>query len=1205
MRCDLIRYRNQERFSAWRRFMTTLSGCLLAAVTCSALAQELKPIVVGRMQNDAEKYLVEYLRYDRTVPLYKEYGLQPTMINGGDLVHGGLPQEELCRVMKTCHVVIIGTTQEGVYKLTPELEQCAAELGRKLARYVEDGGGLLIQANPVRYPGSDDEKYWNIVFKPFGVKILNEGLFDKTRTFQPTPGSRPTYWETTSFTAHPVTEGVKRLFLPKEGFGFSSLPGVVAMEYSSDWQVIVKGGIEAKSYQTVILSEYAMDIDKEGSYKSEPPILAVRSFGKGRIASYPLNGMHTGPNYTNPLWKNVVESAGDTEHNRPSDGWKLLMNCCKWLGQPAATIADFGTFRPEPYKPATFPPTAEFDTYKFQEVTPDLTGKAADPWGVRGIMGAHSAYSDGQGTVADYVKAAKEAGLGFIVFNDPLELLTPEKLEALKKDCEAASEFKKFYACPGIEFTDGIGNRWAFWGEKVVWPVADFVDGKYKYQQWTGKQVLNYGKYIHECSFCPSALLDYKQLRANGGHPENMGWFYDVFPLVYDRDKLVADNYQEWLASLRDLRMTSVASFTRIRSPADVKLAADTFATSFTNVECAQRTLNSRCSTYRDAMFFKRHATQGPRILLWYTPNNQMECDWMVTRGVQRVRLKFVVRSENGIADVKVHDADQGVFRRFLGHGAKELAREFEVVHDRQRSLTLEVTDLQGKRAFSHYLWLFCLKQGLTRCGDNSNILGPLGFDWGPQNLAMFNIAKNWQNTKEFTLVGFDSSRGICPQPNVLSRDDISFTPVSDYPHPSREKACLGRVMNDVKLAGHNLQIATMTMNKLAQIPWETEEKAQPAYSSILKDIGENEYFERVHTMYAPKDRCNFFITWNYRREREGTQDYRGSLVWHTGEIRFKKDATLAGSIPIPLVRMECPIDLAKKMGDTVVVTDQDKGFQVYRINDLSKPDRITGRIQPGGYIAQMPTPVGYHAFLAPNDTDFTYNQQGGRIEVGFGKNGQKVKAGEVLKYRFAFGAFADNKGGNQLVEQTARGLNLDGGIKGYPIAMKVGTVVNAMFFFTAEAANQEAVFTLGPQDLIIELPIMVKGLEDNGCAAVYSGLRPWFRFVPVVDGAAVFQYPIEKADELWAGNIFAADKKDIKLTLIMDGQAPGKSPFLEVHNPTDKDIETTLRSPKNTPVFGGMSSSVKVPAGDSVRLQIEGKAFRSIETAAVESQKP
>ena len=83
--------------------------------------------------------------------------------------------------------------------------------------------------------------------------------------------------------------------------------------------------------------------------------------------------------------------------------------------------------------------------------------------------------------------------------------------------------------------------------------------------------------------------------------------------------------------------------------------------------------------------------SQGPVVALWQ--NKTDDDNWVYTRGAQRVRLKFVVRSDAGIAEVTIHDANQGVFRRFVANGSKELTREFEMVGDKQHNLTLEVTD--------------------------------------------------------------------------------------------------------------------------------------------------------------------------------------------------------------------------------------------------------------------------------------------------------------------------------------------------------------------------------------------------------------------------------------------------------------------------------------------------------------------------------
>ena len=175
---------------------------------------------------------------------------------------------------------------------------------------------------------------------------------------------------------------------------------------------------------------------------------------------------------------------------------------------------------------------------------------------------------------------------------------------------------------------------------------------------------------------------------------------------------------------------------------------------------------------------------------------------------------------------------------------------------------------------------------------------------------------------------------------------------------------------------------------------------------------------------------------------------------------------------------------------------------------------------------------------------------------AGLGRDGQKVKAGTVLKYRFGVGTFADEVAGNALLEHTTKAMNLGGGHAGYPVEMKAGDVEDAVFFFTARAKENEAAFVLGPQTLIIDLPIRVRGLENNGCAAVYSTKRPWFRFIPVdAEGTAWFQESIDQKNELWVGNVFVCDNKDVKITLVVDGQAEGKPPFVELHNPTDKEI--------------------------------------------------
>ncbi|MHB9024709.1 MAG: hypothetical protein ACYC7E_11135 [Armatimonadota bacterium] len=1153
--------------------MRHLFGLLGLLLCCSIPASADTPLVLGLSHGEAEKRNVEFQQYGRMIPVYKQQGIQASYCEFSAFT-GGWSEEAIVKLMKGYHVVALTTTTEGFYQLTPAQIAQGKVVGAALARYVREGGGLLLQPVPVRYPNSEDETYWNYVFEPLGVKILHEGAFDATRAFEGSAVGKIKFWTTRNITAHPTTTGVKTLCLPQTFMG--SLPGTVAMQYAPDWRVVIRGEQEAMSYLS------GMDnvnlFDKPGTYKEAPPVLAVREMGKGRLACLPLASIYTGANYLNPVWGNVFETAGDRKTGTPSDGLTLLMNSYKWLSEAARQDPTFGTYQSPPYKPIQYPPTTNWDGW---------TPPAPKPTDSRGIFGLHTTYTDGKGTVADYARSAKAAGLAFIVFADPLEQLTSEELTRLKADCKANST-ADFYACPAIEFPAGVGNRWITWGDKIVFPDASFKDKQWTYTQWDGQRVRYFGMYAAQSGYPGNALLDYKQLRANGAHAENLWWFYHHVPFAYEGTKLFADNTQDFLFAMRDLRWSVPVSFTRIFTPNDVAAAASTCYTGFVNLAETKKALNSRCSgPYWESYASGEYISQGPQILAWDTPNNQMETNWLYTRGGQRVRLRFAVHSDDGIADVKVHDADLGPLRRFAANGARDFQTQFELVHDKQHWLILEVTDTKGRRAFSSLRLLFSIKQGLHRCSDNNNILSA-SMAWIPDRNGNVCLGRSFNNGAEYSLEGADSSGPVCPIPGAFSTQYMSIRGVGDYPKG------VTSTLQDVRLGSYNLQIVTMQMDKVSET-YDNPQRPGPALSSVPKDLGDLEYFTRTHTLYSPFDRVDWYTAGNNRRMREGTKDYKGALNWHEGEIRFKKDAVLQGAVPIPLVYMRCPVDFEKNWGTTLVVTEVER-TRVELLRDPKQPIVLTGRLRPGGYIAQMPSLLGYEAFLTSAGSEFTYRAhidgQTNMVLIGLGQDGQAVKAGTVMKYRFAFGEFADPRAGNAMLEDTVKAFNLGGGTSGYPIKMTTGTLVDALYFFTARAAGNEAAFTLGPRATMVDLPIRVQGLQDSGCAAVYSTKRPWFRFVSVVGDTAYFQEPIEAANTLWVGNIFVCDNPAVKLTVVVDGQADDAKPFIEAHNPTERPITATLRSPASTPVFGGATTQVTIPAGASIRLQVEGKTL-------------
>ena len=719
----------------------------------ASLAAADKPPVVGFLMVDADKYFAEEQRYNA----YATRMLGPNGFGFGlaewQQFFGARAQETpTLALLRQFNVMALDTPFDfSITEIGDREKHSAAEARKALERYLEEGGSVLLDLQAVRYPGDKDQDYANLVIEGLGVQMLHEGVWDKQRSFSAPIASifaPEGFFSTENITAgHPVTEGVRRLCLPQYHNG--QTPGVVTPTFSPEWQVLVRGEASSQSY--VVTREHVTDYGHVGSYSTAPPLVAVRSFGKGRVLaiSAPERSVHT--NYGVPGWNMIVETAGNAAAGLPSDGGRLVLNGLKWLAETSRDNPALGTFKTDPVERVRFPRSVEFDSADFP---PPVEG-------VRGLIGARTALSDGSGTVAEYVQAAKAAGLSFIVFNEALEKMTPEKLDQLKADCSRASS-QDFYACPGLEFSDDLADRWAIWSERIIFPQAQFnrAYGETNAQhpalkQWDGAVMHNPGQFWEYCAYSPNMLLTYRNLRAKGAHPANLWWFYRVPPYVYDGDKLVEDQFAEWLWALRDVRHLNPASYTRVHSPSEVARAARVCSTGARDLASARQWLNSRCGNFSDPAV--PYVTGGPTIEQWAAINSQHDVPFEV-RGKQRARLRFQVSSPSGIAEVKVHNCDYGIVRRFLGNGAKVFSQEFNLVHDRDHTLTLEVTDLAGRKAISDKIFLFSYKMSLERCGDNLNFLDGVGLCWHPDRNEMLPLGQMYQGMPVESIGGYDTA---------------------------------------------------------------------------------------------------------------------------------------------------------------------------------------------------------------------------------------------------------------------------------------------------------------------------------------------------------------------------------------------------------------------------------------------------------------
>ena len=122
-------------------------------------------------------------------------------------------------------------------------------------------------------------------------------------------------------------------------------------------------------------------------------------------------------------------------------------------------------------------------------------------------------------------------------------------------------------------------------------------------------------------------------------------------------------------------------------------------------------------------------------------------------------------------------------------------------------------------------------------------------------------------------------------------------------------------------------------------------------------------------------------------------------MVWHEGKITFKRDATLAGAVPILLFYFT-PSGPGVGTADTLLVEDAAGGP---RVLPIVKGEATTkaGEVAPGGFVTATPCDI-YEAFYAGSDSHFRYalvpDPATGRVnqlQVGLGQAGQRVRAGQ------------------------------------------------------------------------------------------------------------------------------------------------------------------------------------------------------------------
>ena len=619
-----------------------------------------------------------------------------------------------------------------------------------LDRYLEAGGGLFVMV----YTDSGDKDARELI-EPWGARLPVEFYIETDEEkIEPLPRMDTVNLALVDqVLPSPITEGVENLWWPYDPHYHTSFTGPI--EVSDGWTVVVKGSRTSHS-EPVVPEDHFINtrphpdpLVRPGGVP-EPDLMAIRPYKNGRILLCSQAPMFSVGQGTHWLYGRRCLSKG--LKGIPSDYERLIRNAFRWLAEPAMQSEAVGGYRATSSR--FDPPNLKPDARK--DLDPPLwTDEALDPNRppqtdpvFRGLIGAQSAAGGGQGTVAEYAAAAREAGLDFVIFLEQFALLTPESLTELGEQCRKHSD-DTLLLLPGYSIDSNIGNHMFFTGHDLPWPTYPGL--------LTGpdNKLLNLQPQDEDGTYIHLSLLTGWILSEHDRYGKNMIGFYNFdeptamqLPDIKDaaaaairfyRDgELVEDLTEEYLTTVLGTCPPSPLAINEVRSPdaliREIRSGnALTYAQGKSLPTLVRDTLHWNGQSDALNMF----SSDGPIIHSWpkwHGANVYGSEPFVADRELMVSDL--VVTSDVGLREIRIMDGHELV-RRYLPGGAKEYRQILHLPGIVQTVLVLIAEDVDGGKAVSFPR--FCWKYGsraVVYCGDHVN---DCGFGYLARGTGMFN----------------------------------------------------------------------------------------------------------------------------------------------------------------------------------------------------------------------------------------------------------------------------------------------------------------------------------------------------------------------------------------------------------------------------------------------------------------------------------
>ncbi len=972
-----------------------------------------------------------------------------------------------------------------------------------------------------------------------------------------------------AYAAAPYNAGVEGL-LYLAGHSQSGISSPVSVVTDNTWTPIVKASPTAKAVGWA--EERVKDILPyvNAQPQPEPTLLAIRLVGKGYLAALGITAewIFAAPDNCPP----VLDMLSRGRDGKPSNWIQLYANLFTAMAEPTLKAGKGGA--PTPAAVLQPPPmTARLEGWAGEMLKPrDWTKAPAidDQVQMPGLIGARSNYSGGKATVEQWVKAAKAAGLTYLVFLEPLEFTTEANFNKMKADCVQYSD-DTFYACPGLW---GKDSRWKVsmycYGDQAQYPLANILTADKKYfdsdKTWSEKQMPT--KYIFDYFF---EQMGYKGQFGYFRHAENVipPWEYkmnNAFAIYSTENGKPLDDAIDAFSYLQATNFCyHPTSISLMDDPAQlpralkedwrmINVSPGEFGDGTYTEDYGQGVAAVRKQVSQQTAWLRpfQYITQGPTINCWrgrweivipfgewYRPDQ-----WRYT-------ARLHVSSDAGLKEIVLMSAGK-VYARFLPNGAKAFDKTFDFENSQQRSMYPVITDMSGKKAIGSYIRNSNTLWNEFICGDRCNFLAygmalSQSGKWmqlKPGGNAVTHNKGGWQTelspsntlTENFPTMPIDGA----PQGNEIPRFPI-FATVSTPGFPGtveiNSKPVWGVSGPDVLVGGATLDNIIVDKERWGNAwSWWSPVQPNPFYGGT-----------GMHTAFVPLP---------------------GGLRagWYAFDLRTRKD--------LPLTDKDLPI----RFTYTKFTELRDSEGRLYRA-DEKLPEVTVGPFGKGAWIL-LDAPGGPAALFSMDD-DLIYKRHGKEVTLGKNPGVKSLPNGAAITLKLGYlGSPSDTD------FQAFR----------HYFAMLQNPPLTSTAPFSGDGLAIHLDGRAGSADLSFPdmklnayLPVVMTGLPEHADAWIVERTRttPNWRQIVKNGDTAYAALPTDGKKAYFIGCPVQAGHRNLHITLC---NTLAKQWVVTLHNPTNNPITTDVWTAKGWGIFTLKPKPYTIPAGSSVEMTIQAK---------------